>query len=236
MCIFSSASWKRVILKMKKVGNTIIQESLGELVANQLRKSIWNREIQLGARLIESDLAEQFNVSRSTIRDALKILEHEEMVVIKQRKGTYVSEFTPEDYQEILQLRVIIESYAFVKALTVLNDEHITQLEAILEEMKRKVKEKIWSDLFDLDIQFHSYVINLCGNSRVIKIYNSLKAQIRTCLIFLDSAYTSFEAFYEEQKKLLDALKTKDPEIVEKEIRDHIMFTEKQIVKLEKQS
>lgn len=215
------------------MGNTIIQESLGELVANQLRKSIWNKEILFGDRLIESDLAEQYNVSRSTIRDALKILEREEMVVIKQRKGTYVSEFSPNDYREILELRTIIESFAFVKALSELNDDHLAELEGILRKMKQKVNEKIWTDLFDLDIEFHNYVINLCGNSKVIKIYDSMKAQIRTCLIFLDSAYSSYEAFYEEQKKLFDALKTRDPKIVEQEIHDHITFTEKQIIQIQ---
>lgn len=212
------------------MGNTIVQESLGELVAHQLRKSIWNKELKLGQRLIESDLAEQYNVSRSTIRDAFKILEHEEMVVIKQRKGTYVSEFKQEDYREILQLRTIIESYAFVKALSVLDDGHLAKLESILQQMKHKVDEKTWQDLFDLDIQFHKYVIDLCGNSRVIKLYESMMPQIRTCLLFLDSVYSSFEAFYFEQKKLLDALKTKDTNIVDLEIRKHITFTEEKII------
>ncbi len=208
----------------------IAQESLGELVADQLRRSIWKREIEFGERLIESELSEKFDVSRNTIRDALKILEYEEMVVSRPRKGTYVSQFSKSDWQEIIELRSLVESYAFVKALPSLGEKEFNDLELILKEMKEKTENKIWSDLFDLDMKFHHYVINLSGNSRVIKLYESIQVQIRTFLLYLDKYYSSHQAFYEEQTELFEALLTKDPAIVDEKIRTHIEYVEGQFL------
>lgn len=215
------------------MADLILQESLGDLVAKQLRRRIWDKELEFGERLIESDLSEQFEVSRSTIRDALKILEHEELIVSKPRKGTYVATFSKEDWREIIEIRSIVESYAFVKALPNLTKKDFLYLENIILEMKATVKTENWSKLFDLDMQFHSYVIRLSENKRVIKLYDSLQTQIRTFFIYLDNYYSSFESFYNDQKELYDALLSKDPEIVEETIRTHIEYVEGKVIALE---
>jgi len=208
----------------------IIRESLGELIAEQLRRSIWNREIDFGERLIESELSEKFDVSRNTIRDALKILEHEEMIIIKPRKGTYVSRFNKKDWQEIIELRSLVESFAFVRALPKLENDDFIFLENIIKKMEEVSKRKNWNDLFDLDMEFHSYVISLSDNSRIIKLYDSIQVQIRTFLLHLDKYYTSHQAFLEEQKDLFEALKTKDSKIIDKKIRTHIEYVEGQFI------
>jgi len=213
-----------------KMGDPILQESLGSLVANQLRQRIWNKEIQFGERLIESDLSEQFGVSRNTIRDALKILEYEEMVVSKPRKGTYVSQFSNKDWREMIELRTIIESYAFVKALPHLDEKHFKKLEKTLDQMKIIADNKDWAKLFDLDMKFHSYIVKLSGNSRIIKIYESIQVQIRTFLVHLDKYYSSHISFYEEQKELFETLLTKDPEKIKEKIRTHIEYVEGQLL------
>lgn len=212
------------------MGGLIARETLGELVAEQLRRSIWNREIEFGERLIESELSEKFDVSRNTIRDALKILEHEEMIIIKPRKGTYVSQFSKQDWQEIIELRSIVESFAFVRALPSLDEMHFTYLRNILNRMEGITENGNWNDLFDLDMEFHSYVVKLSGNSRIIKLYDSIQVQIRTFLLYLDKYYSNRQSFYEEQKDLFDALLTKDPEVVDKKIRTHIEYVEGQFI------
>ena len=212
------------------MSDLIVRETLGELVAEQLRRSIWNREIEFGERLIESELSEKFDVSRNTIRDALKILEHEEMIIIKPRKGTYVSQFSKQDWQEIIELRSIVESFAFVRALPSLDEMHFTHLRNILDRMEGITESGNWNDLFDLDMAFHSYVVKLSGNSRIIKLYDSIQVQIRTFLLYLDKYYSNRQSFYEEQKDLFDALLTKDPEVVDKKIRTHIEYVEGQFI------
>ncbi|OZU88105.1 GntR family transcriptional regulator [Virgibacillus indicus] len=208
----------------------IVQKPLSQLIADQIKRRIWNKEIQFGERLLETELAETYDVSRSTIREALKILEIEELVVSQARKGTYVADFTDEAVSEIIELRTLIEVAAFTKAISRLKKEHLQELETLMEEMKLKADEKDWSELFDLDMKFHSYIVNLCGNSRIIKIYDSLQVQIRTFLIHLDKYYSSHQSFYDEHRDLLEALTSKNTEKVNRAVRDHIEYVEEKLL------
>ncbi|WP_404454812.1 GntR family transcriptional regulator [Virgibacillus necropolis] len=210
--------------------NFILQKSLSEQIADELKRRIWNKEIQFGERLLETDLAERFDVSRSTIREVLKILEIEELVVIKARKGTYVADFTQQDLDEIIELRTLIEVNAFKHAIPRLEKKHFQDLEEITEQMKEKVDEENWNGLFDLDMQFHSYVVNLSGNSRIIKIYDSLQVQIRTLLMHLDQYYSSHQSFYDEHKELLNALRSKDVQTVNTRVKNHIEYVEEKLL------
>ncbi|MEN1967481.1 GntR family transcriptional regulator [Lentibacillus sp. N15] len=208
----------------------ILQKPLSVLIADQLKKEIWNKEIQFGKRLLETELANRFDVSRSTIREAFKILEVEELIVSQARKGTYVADFTSKDLDEIIELRTLMESWAFTQAIPNLTETHLQYLKAITIEMKQKANEGDWNQLFDLDMQFHCYVVNLCGNSRIIKIYDSLQVQIRTFLMHLDKYYSSPQAFYNEHMELLRALTSKNAAQVKKKVESHIEFVEEKLL------
>lgn len=207
-----------------------LHKPLSELIADQLKQEIWNRDIQFGERLLETELAQRFDVSRSTIREALKVLEMEELVISQARKGTYVADFTNQDLNEMIELRTVIEAQAFTKAIPHLTDNHFDDLKAITNEMKQKADGEAWTPLFDLDMQFHRYVVNLCGNSRIIKLYDSLQVQIRTYLMHLDQYYSSAQSFYKEHEELLAALTSKDIAEVKQKVEDHIEFVEEKLL------
>ncbi|WP_068674822.1 GntR family transcriptional regulator [Oceanobacillus sp. Castelsardo] len=200
----------------------IVRKSLGEIIAGYLKKDIYNKKIKFGERLIEADLAERFDVSRSTIREAFKILEQEELVFSKSRKGTFVSDFTEQDLNEMIELRLIIEPRAFVNAVSILNEENFRDLEQMIEKMKDTAEKSDWNALFDLDMQFHQYVVSMSDNSRMIKIYESINVQMRVYLAHLDQYYSSPKSFYQEHKELFDTLLKKDASLVEKKTIEHI--------------
>lgn len=208
----------------------IKHKPLGELIADEMKRQIWNKELKFGERLLETDLAEKFDVSRSTIREALRILEIEELVISKARKGTYITEFTSQDLEEITELRMIIEVRAFIEALPNLTKKDEQALEKIVEEMKEVANEGNWNKLFDLDMYFHGYVVNLCGNSRIIKIYDSLQVQIRTVLMYLNQYYSSYISFYKEHKDLFEGLRSRKERIVKEKVNNHIVFVEEKLL------
>lgn len=208
----------------------ILHPPLSHVIAEELKHAIWNKEIQFGERLIETELAERFQVSRSSIREALKILENEELVVSQARRGTYVAEFSLKDRQEIIELRVILEVHAFKQALPHLQEEHFQHLRDIIAQMREKAKENKWSDLFDLDTQFHQYIVHFSNNSRLKKMYDSLQVQIRTALSQLDKYYSTAESFTKEHEDLLAALMSRDKQKVEQSVRQHIEYVEEQLL------
>ncbi|MGX9931280.1 MULTISPECIES: GntR family transcriptional regulator [Virgibacillus] len=209
----------------------LLKKSLGELIAEQLCQDILIRKIGFGDRLIETDIAERFDVSRSTVREALKILEQEELVVNRARKGTFVSMFTNRDLDEMTELRLMIETNAFVKALKHLEKKHFIQLLSIIEEMELEAQKENWDQLFGLDLKFHQYVINRCGNSRLIKIYESIAVQIRVYVAHLDKYYSSPISYYKEHKQLYEALLTKNAKLVQKQVEQHIAYVEDQLLR-----
>lgn len=211
--------------------NALLKKSLGELIAEQLRQDIYNRRIKFGERLIESNLAEKFDVSRSSIREALSILEKEELVTSRARKGTFVSEFTRQDLEEMMELRLLLEPQAFRNALVKMNESNFQHLESIVNRMKEEAEQNNWNALFNLDSEFHQYVIQLCGNSRIVKFYESLSVQIRVYFSHLYQYYTSSMAFYREHQELLNVLSRKDFEKIEEKIKNHITYVEERLLR-----
>jgi DNA-binding GntR family transcriptional regulator len=205
--------------------NFIKQKPLGEVIANELRYKIWSQEFNFGERLIEAELAEQFDVSRSSLREALRILEHEKLVINKVRKGTFVNVFTEKDKEEINEVRLLLEVPALIQAASHLKEEHVFFLEEILESLKIKVDEGNWYDSFNLDVEFHLYLINLCNNSRIIEVYNMILVQIRTIITSAAEYYDKRkELYYTRHVELLEAIKAGNNEKIKKLTENHIEF------------
>lgn len=208
-----------------------MQKSLGETIAELIKKSIWNQEYQLGERLLEKDLANKYDVSRSTIREAFTILENEGLLVNKARKGTFISQFTEQDLIEVIELRILIEKAALVKALPLLKETDFKALAVILEAMKKEVESANWYALFNLDIEFHQTIVNLCGNSRMIKIFEMNQIQMRTYISYLEEYYASPEDFYKEHLKLFNLLKSNNIDKVTKGLKDHILYAKEKLIR-----
>jgi DNA-binding GntR family transcriptional regulator len=206
----------------QKPQTSIKQSSLSEMVANQMRRMIWDGELPFGERLLEPDLSSRFGVSRSSLREALQVLEYEGLVKSEPRKGAHVSTFTDEDLREIYECRLTIEIDASLKALKYMTDHDIEQLESIVDEMKLRIDDEKWTDLLNLDLKFHSYLVSLCGNSRLIHFYQLIQIQIRTFLSRLSNHYTDRNSLYLEHQELLAAIKTKDSATTERVLREHI--------------
>lgn len=220
------------MVRMSKTNSGIYQKPLSHIIADEIRSRIWNREIQFGERLYETALAEEMQVSRSSLREAMKTLEFEGLIINKARKGTFVADFTIEDMKEINEARLILETQASMNATRHLNDTHLDHLNIIVEQMGEEVEKENLHELFDLDIRFHTYVVGLCGNTRIIQLYELLSIQIRTFLAHLTGYYkTQTSLFWFHHKDLMQTLKTKDPEFIKDAFSNHIRGAGQEVLK-----
>ncbi|UOQ84876.1 GntR family transcriptional regulator [Gracilibacillus salinarum] len=203
--------------------NKLVQKPLSEVISEEIRKRIWNGEIEFGERLYEASLAEEFGVSRSSLREALQTLEFEGLLENKARRGTFVIKHSDEDVREIMEVRAILETQAFINASEVMTAEDFEQLSNIIDEMKKLDKTDDWNAMFDLDLKFHLFVVHLCNNSRIVKMYDLIQVQIRTFLSELDTYYKqNKELFYKEHEDLFQALQVQDKSLIELSVRRHI--------------
>ena len=159
---------------------TISRKSLGEAVAGLLREKIIKGQYSPGERLIEEQLSNELGISRFSIRDGLRILESEDLVVHEPNKQTRVVSFTQKKIEDIYTIRLALETTSVdiieAKGIPVTK----LQLDAYTGELKkiRECEKDIYEKLKNVDMQFHETLIRVADNQYCIKIWEMIKNQI----------------------------------------------------------
>jgi DNA-binding GntR family transcriptional regulator len=157
---------------------TVSRGELWQGIAEAVREGILSGAIRAGADLVEGDLAARFGVSRGPVRDALRELAREGLVVDLPRRGTIVSTLTFADIQEVYEVREGLEITAATLVIARASDEEIAALGPLADAM-----ESAWSRRADygeslaLDLAFHRALVALTGNSRLIVAYEQMLSQ-----------------------------------------------------------
>lgn len=154
--------------------------SLADEVAAQLRQAIIEGRVPPGEHLAESSLATQLGVSRSPVREALRLLEREGLVLALPNRGSFVRQFTAHDVEEIFSLRVAIESLAAEWAVEHLKEDDLQELERLLEVQREAAAQGDIRHLNEVDVAFHEYICRQSGHSRVMQIWEGIRSQ---CLV-----------------------------------------------------
>lgn len=196
-----------------------------ELIADQLRELIVQGTFRPGQQINESTLASQLNTSRGPIREALQRLSQEGILVSKRNRGVFVLELSNDDVREIYAVREAVES-ASANTLIDAGQERINDtgrvLEGIIGDMAKQVAASDWNAIARLDMEFHTSFVAGTGNSRLIRIYETLAAESRMCILNLEIAYPRVDVLVREHQNLLDLLKAGDREGLQHAIKRHM--------------
>lgn len=160
----------------------IKQHTIEDEIIGRLRDAIVSGQIAPGAHLNESEIAKQMAISRIPVREAIKKLEQEGLVVRQPNKGVYVISFSEQDVRETFSLRARLESMAFEWAIPHLTAGDIAQLGGLIEEQKSAIAARKYDDLARLDMRFHEFICEKAGHSRLLKIWYELHAQCQMLL------------------------------------------------------
>ena len=151
---------------------------LRDVVFNTLREAILTGDIEPGERLMEIRLAEKLGVSRTPIREAIRMLQLEGLVNMTPRKGTVVAEISKEDLKNVLEVRKVLEQLAVEKACENVSDEAVSELRENLKEFNAAIKKKNPSDIAKIDVAFHDIIYRITGNDRLIQILYNIREQM----------------------------------------------------------
>ncbi|MFF2032408.1 GntR family transcriptional regulator [Arthrobacter sp. NPDC058192] len=196
-----------------------------ELIADQLRERIVQGKFRPGQQINESVLATQLNTSRGPLREALQRLCQEGILVSVRNRGVFVLELSEEDIQEIYDVREAVEM-ACAHMLLNAGPEKVKKtaqtLKGIIANMAKNVAAANWQALAKLDMDFHTAFVAGTGNSRMIRIYETLAAESRMCILDLEVAYPRVDVLVTEHQKLLDLLEAGDELALQQAIRTHM--------------
>ena len=147
---------------------------LRDVVFESLRTAILEGKLKSGQRLMEVQLAEQLGVSRTPIREAIRKLELEGLVIMLPRKGAYVADMSFKDLIDVLEIRASLEGLAASLASGRRRDEDIEGLEKLAREFEESVKSGDIEEVLKKDVEFHEYIFSLANNKKLYQIINSL--------------------------------------------------------------
>jgi DNA-binding GntR family transcriptional regulator len=170
----------RVDLDPVSILNGADRRQLWEGVADALREAILAGSLPAGASLVEADLADRFDVSRGPIRDALRSLAQEGLVLELPRRGTVVSTLSFADIQEVYEVREGLEIAGVRLAVVRAPDGAFDALSSLLSDLEAAWRQGAdYTESLALDLRFHEAVVALSGNGRLMAAYDQMLAQTR---------------------------------------------------------
>ncbi len=205
---------------------------LRDVVFNTLRHAILRGEMEPGERLMEIQLAQKLGVSRTPIREAIRKLELEGLVVMIPRKGAEVAHITEKDMRDVLEVRCTLEELAVTLACRNVTDERIEELKVANKVFEAAIISKDVVNIVDADVQFHDIIYAMTDNARLIQIINKLREQMyRYRLEYVKDARTH-SILISEHNDIIEQLRKKNVDSAKNVVRQHINNQEKGIVRL----
>ena len=196
---------------------------LRDVVFNTLRQAILKGELKPGERLMEIQLANKLGVSRTPVREAIRKLELEGLVLMIPRKGAEVAEITRQDMEDVLEVRTALEELAVKDACDHITDAQLSELKKASNEFKKALLEgKDLVTCADADMHFHDVILSATNTRRLIQMLNNLSEQMyRYRMEYLKDERTH-KTLIEEHDAIRRALKKHDKVKAGAAIRVHI--------------
>lgn len=181
--------------------------SLKHQIAEEIKKMIFEGKLQQGEKITELQVSQSLGVSRTSVREAVLLLEQEGLLISEPYKDTRVTTISQEEVLEILiPMRLQIETFALKKGLATWGESTKTQFKAILDSMRKAIVYEDLSTFIELDIQLHGLIVQSSGLENVIRIWESIVNRIRLHFLHQNSRSGTMEKWLQEHEELVHIL------------------------------
>ena len=195
--------------------------SVVDIAYETLKQAILAGQFEPGDRLIEHKLASQLGISKTPVRDALGRLEKEGLVVNVPFRGAVVRELSMEDAVEIFEIRQALDAMLIRAASERLTDRDLAEIEELLDDADKALAAGDRATAAELGARYHHIVQQHARRDRVVSILRNLEDQVKLFRIVSERVVGRLEKSSHEHRRVLDALKRRDPAAAEKAIRAH---------------
>lgn len=208
-------------MKQRRSRLTVEPRSLDVQAADVIREEILSGALAPGSRLLEIELAEQFNLSRGTIRSALQQLTYEGLVVQFPYRGCAVAGLSAQDAWELYTLRSALEGLAAKLAAEAITPDKVDILNAAQKQLVKAAKKGSFMDVADADFALHQTIIQLSEHRRLQEQYKIVEQQIRVYIASCNALYASLDEIVEEHEQLVKAICSGDASFAEQIAKGH---------------
>lgn len=195
---------------------------LRDVVFQTLREAILKGDLKPGERLMELQLAEKLGVSRTPIREAIRMLQQEGLAVTTPRKGAEVAKMTEKEMEDVLKIREALEVLAVQLACETISQEQLDLLEEQVELFEHAIQAKNIKDIAQADINFHDLIYCAAKNPRLVGMLNHLREEIYRYRVEYLKDEMNYPHLIEEHRNLLLGLRNRDKEYVAEMMKKHV--------------
>ena len=200
----------------------LINRPLYEDVAERLREQIFAHELAPGSWLDEQSLALAFGISRTPMREAIKVLASEGLVTTKMNKGAYVTEVEKRDLEQIFTVLSLLEGEAAKETALRATEAELTQLDDLHHRLEKAAADRDLEQFFEINVRFHEKIQQIAANPWMNGVINDLRKVLK--LQRRDSLSRSGRLLSSlvEHREILQAILKRDPLAAEAAMRKHL--------------
>ncbi|HIX72100.1 MAG: GntR family transcriptional regulator [Clostridiales bacterium] len=203
---------------------------LRDVVFNTLRRAIITGEFAPGERLMEISLANRLGVSRTPVREAIRKLELEGLVIMIPRKGAQVAKITEKSLRDVIEIRCVLEEFAASLACERITPEGRENLKEAHENFVEAVKNGDILDIVEKDERFHDAIFQATSNERLITIINNLREQFYRYRMEYVKDIEQHSVLVNEHELLLRAIYDGDSETAKRIMRTHLQNQQEGVI------
>ena len=200
----------------------LVHNSLHDEVAAQLRDRIFAGELMPGSFLDEASLAAQLRISRTPLREALKVLTAEGLVRHEPRRGCFVNEVTEQDLDDIFPVLALLEGRCAFEAALNATDADLQALEALHDKLNRHARARRINEYYAANFVIHEAIITLANNRWLEQVIGDLRKIVKLARLQQLHAPGRLDQSLAEHLSVFAALKARDPDGAEAAMRSHL--------------
>ncbi len=195
---------------------------LRDVVFQTLREAILKGELKPGERLMELQLASKLGVSRTPIREAIRMLEQEGLAVTVPRKGAEVAKMTEKNMEDVLQIREALDDLAVQTACSKMTEEQLVELTLAKKNFENAIQAGNLKKIVEFDVEFHDIIYKATDNPKLVAMLNNLREQIYRYRVEYLKEKENYPRLIKEHEAILNALRQKDRDGAVGYMRGHI--------------
>ncbi|GAA3947240.1 GntR family transcriptional regulator [Allohahella marinimesophila] len=204
--------------------------SLHDQIVDDLRLRLLEGRIRPGSRIPETSLCEELDISRTPLREALKVLASEGLVRLLPHRGAVATEVTPEQCHDLFMVLAALEQLVGTLAVQNLTDPLLAEMEALHDRMLEFHERRRRADYFRLNLQIHTRLAEIASNEVLLKTYLSLTQKAMRARYLANMSDGRWDDSVEEHAAIMEALRARDGAALAQELVTHSSLTGQAVV------
>ena len=214
------------------LSDTIRRPTLHEEVVDRLRKMIFQGELAGGTRVPEKELCAKFGISRTPLREALKVLAADGLITLLPNRGAWITQLTPADVDELFPIMATLEALSGELACRRASDAEIAEVKALHYEMAMHYARGDQPNYFRLNQKIHETIMEIAANPTLLQVYRSLAERIRRARYLANTSINRWDEAMKEHEAILAALEARDSALLTDLLKAHLLNKQEAVKKV----